>query len=99
MQLIHIARKLGIGEVVDDPAMLHHVVPVGDRSGKAEILLDQQDGKTLGLERADGAPDLLDDDRGQALGRLVEQQEPRAVCGTTRAIASICCSPPDSLVP
>src|SRR5207244_13208901 len=45
---------------------------------EAKILLDQQNGEGLRLERADGLADLLDDDRRETLGRLVEQQQPRA---------------------
>src|SRR4029077_9035432 len=43
-----------------------------------EILLDQENGESLRLEHSDRASDLLDDDRGQSFGRLVEQQQPRA---------------------
>src|SRR6266571_2417402 len=78
VKLFHVGVQLVIGEAVDDAAMLHDVVAVGDRRGEAEILLDQQDGKPLRFERPDGLADLLDDDRGEALGRLVEQEEPRA---------------------
>src|SRR2546421_11316877 len=58
--------------------MFHDVIAVRNRRGEAEILLDEQNGKTLFLQRPDGAADLLDDDRRQAFGRLVEQQEPRS---------------------
>ena len=78
MQLVHFCGELGIGEGVDDAAVLHDVVAVGDRRGEAEILLDQQNGEALALQLGDGAADLLDDDRREALGRLVEHQEARA---------------------
>ena len=55
--------------------MFHDVVPIGHRRGKVEILLDQQNGKALRFERTDGLADLLDDDRRQPFGRLVEQQQ------------------------
>src|SRR5690349_11960384 len=58
--------------------MLDDVVAIGKRCGEAEILFDEKDRKPLPFERADDAPDLLDDDRGEPLGRLVEQQEPGA---------------------
>src|SRR5580704_7095992 len=64
VQLLHIVCQLRIREVVHDTPMLHHVKAVGDGRGEAEILLDQQNGKALGLERADGVADLLNDDRG-----------------------------------
>src|ERR1700731_3633690 len=65
--------QLGIGELVRDLAVLHDVIAVRHGRGEAEVLLDQQNSKALGLERADGLADLLDDDRGETLGRLVEQ--------------------------
>src|SRR3984957_551313 len=78
VQLLHIVRQLRVREVVYDTPMFHHVIAVGNGRCEAEILLDQQNGKALGLERADGVADLLNNDRGEAFGRLVEQQEPRA---------------------
>src|SRR5262249_3517046 len=53
-------------------------VGVGNRRSEAKSLLDQEDGEALMLEHADGLADLLDDDRGKTLGRLVEEKEPRA---------------------
>src|SRR6516165_12369513 len=55
--------------------MFHHVVAVRNSRSEAKILLDQQNGETLLLERADGVADLLNDHRTQALGRLVEEHE------------------------
>ena len=54
------------------------VVAVRHRRGEAEILLDQQDREPFGLQAPDRGADLLDDDRGEALGRLVEKQQARA---------------------
>src|SRR5258706_15431380 len=45
--------------------------------GKAKILLDQEDGKPFSLEPRDGVADLLHDHRREALGRLVQKQQPR----------------------
>ena len=70
--------ELRVGDHVDDPALLDDIVPVGDGRGEAEVLLDQHDGEALPLQPGDGAADLLDDDRGEPLGRLVEQEELRA---------------------
>src|SRR6266702_4665583 len=69
--------QLGIGELVHDLSVLHDVIAVRDGRGEVKILLDQENGEALRLERADGLADLLDDDRRETLGRLVEQQEPR----------------------
>src|ERR1043166_3357183 len=78
VQLFDVRVQVGIDEPVDDPSVFHDVVAVRNGLGEAEILLDQEDGESFLLERVDGAADLLDDDRGEALGRLIEQEEPRA---------------------
>src|SRR6266568_6398274 len=64
--------QLGIGELVHDLSVLHDVIAVRDGRGEVKILLDQENGEALRLERADGLADLLDDDRRETLGRLVE---------------------------
>src|SRR5262249_21627163 len=76
VQLGHVGPERRVGNHVHHPAVLHHVVAVGDRGGEPEVLLHQQHSKSLVLESAQGGADLLDDDRRQALGRLVEEQEP-----------------------
>src|SRR5580692_11294659 len=58
--------------------MFHDVITIRHGSGEVEILFDQQDREALRLEGADGVPDLLDDNRRETLGGLVEQQKPRA---------------------
>src|SRR5579864_4905071 len=78
VQLAHVPVELRIRNHIDDPAMLHHVMPVGDGGSEAEVLLDQQDREALLLQRADRAADLLHDDRRKTLRRLVEQQQARA---------------------
>ena len=66
---------VGRGDHVDDAAVLHDVVAVGDGGGEMEVLLDQQDGEAAALELADDLADALHDHRRQPLGRLVEQQQ------------------------
>src|SRR5262249_26183114 len=73
VQLAEVSRQFGIAEAVDDPPVLDDVMAVGNRRGKPEILLDQENGKSLLLQGTDDITDLLDDDRRQPLGRLVEQ--------------------------
>src|SRR5208282_814965 len=75
VQLLHVPLELAVRNHVDDAAVLHEIVPVGNRRAEAKILLDQQHGKAKLLELAHRLADLLHDDRGQALGRLIEQQE------------------------
>src|SRR3954465_4861365 len=75
VQLVHVRIELRVRDHVDDLAVLHHIMAVGDSRGKAEILLDQQDGEAFRLQAADGVPDLLDDHGGEAFGRLIQQEE------------------------
>src|SRR5947209_655608 len=79
MQLRHVGVELRVVNHVDDPAVLHHVVTVGDGRREMEILLDQQDGEALRLQPRDGAPDLLHDDGREAFGRLVQHQQAREI--------------------
>src|SRR5258705_3481079 len=76
VKLVEVGLELGIGEPIDDATVLYVVIAVGDRRSEAKILLDQEYGEALLLEQANGLADLLNDDRRQTLGRLVEEQEP-----------------------
>src|SRR5215470_15028342 len=78
VQLVDVGLELRVGQLVDDAALFHHVVAIRNRGGKAKVLLDQQNGEALLLEGAERAADLLNDDRREPLGRLVEQEQPRA---------------------
>src|SRR5580700_8777207 len=78
VQLAEAGREPRVLDHVHHPAPLHHVVAVGHRSREAEVLLDQQDREALCFQATHRRPDLLHDDRGQTLGRLVQQQEPGA---------------------
>src|SRR5262245_32023300 len=78
VQLVEIGLELRIREGVDNAPMLHDVVAIRDGRCPAKVLLDQQDREALLLERLYGLPDLLNDDGGKPLGRLVEQQQPGA---------------------
>src|SRR5262245_17282203 len=74
VQLVDICVQFGIGELVDDTPMFHHVVAVRNGGGETEILFHQQNGKALLLERANGLSNLLDNDRGKPFRRLIKQQ-------------------------
>jgi hypothetical protein len=75
VQLVDIGVELVVLDHVDHLALLDDIVPIGHRRREAEVLLDQDNRVALLLELADGRADLVDDHRGQALRRLVEQQE------------------------
>src|SRR5580700_6129542 len=63
---------------IDDSAAVHDGEMVAEFAGKVEILLDQNDGDLAERTQiGDGAADILDDRRLDALGRLVEQEQPR----------------------
>ena len=85
-------------KIVDDAAVLHDVVAVGDSGGEMEILLDQKNGEALRLSvpmvwricwMMTGAKPSVGSSSSNS----------RAPVRRMRAIASICCSPPESLVP
>src|SRR5882724_10476862 len=78
VKLVHIGLQLRIGEAIDDLAMLDDVVAVRHGCGEPEVLLDQKDGEPFILETFDGLADLLDDDRRETFGRLVQHQKSRA---------------------
>src|SRR5712692_2328155 len=63
--------------MVHDLSLAHHVDAVGDAQRERHVLLDEQDAQALALETDEHAPDLADDNRGQALGGLGEQKEAR----------------------
>src|SRR6185437_16631584 len=73
LQPLGLPSEVGVCDHVDDAAVLNDVVPVGDGRGKSKILFNQQDREPFRLQRPQDHADLLDDDRRQALGRLVEQ--------------------------
>ena len=67
------ALQLGVRDLVDHAAVLHHVVAVGNGRGEAEVLLDEQNGEATSLELRNRGPDLLDDNGRQPLGGFVQQ--------------------------
>ena len=60
-----------------ESALFQHVGAVGDQLGEMHVLLGQQDRVPLRLQLEDGVRHLLDDDRRDAFGRLVEQHQQR----------------------
>ena len=80
----------------DDAPLLQDVGARGDVERHRDVLLDQQHGHALGIDPPDDLEELQHDDRREAERRLVEQQQPRAAI-SARAIATICCWPPESV--
>ena len=58
-------------------ALAHDVHVIHELERQRGVLLDQQDRQALLLELADRLPHALDDDRGEAFGRLVHDQAVR----------------------
>src|SRR5258707_3238290 len=75
VQLADIRLERVVGDHVDDLPVLDHIMAVRQRRGKAKVLLHQEDGEALLLQRADQGADLLHHDRGQSPGPLVPPQE------------------------
>src|SRR6185437_5530204 len=78
VKFLHVGLQLGVGKTVHDLAVLDDIEPVRNGRSDTEILFDQENGEAFGLQSGDGLADLLDDHRGEPLGRLVEHQEPGA---------------------
>ena len=58
-------------------AYREHIAAVGDFGGKCHVLFHQQDTHAALTQRADGAHDLLDHQRRQPGGRLIQNQQLR----------------------
>src|SRR5215510_3318716 len=70
-----IGAELGGGGVMAHGALLHDVDASGGVERQRDVLLDQQDGDAVAVERVDDLLDLRDHPRHQPLGRLVEQDD------------------------
>src|SRR5215510_13046036 len=70
-------RERRRGAVPDHPATLDQVMAIGDANQRVDILVDHQDRQALRLEPGEALPDLSADERRQAFGRLVENEQPR----------------------
>jgi hypothetical protein len=92
-----LAHGLGT-ERLDDVAVVDDGDAVGESHCGGNVLLHDQNGLAGLRQRAAGGEEIAHDDRGEALERFVEQQD-LGSRASARAIASICCSPPERSVP
>ena len=69
--------ELGHGAVPLQLALLQHIGAVADEFGEMDVLLGQEHREAFLLELDDGVGHLLDDDRRDAFGGLVEQHQQR----------------------
>src|SRR3989304_5734421 len=67
--------ELGRGARADDLAFLEEIAVVGEGQGLPGILLHQEHRRPLAVDRLDHLEDLLDQERREAEGGLVEQEE------------------------
>src|SRR5947208_7209341 len=70
------ARLAGAAGEGDAAGVQDHYF-VGELEGEPDVLLDEQDRLAFGLQAGDGAADLGDDERREALGGLVHQEHAR----------------------
>src|SRR3989454_11370952 len=69
--------KLGRGPGPHHAALFQHIVYVRDAGQRLHVLVDDENRQPFGLQPLDRAVDLGAHQRRQALGRLVEDQQPR----------------------
>src|SRR2546430_9227900 len=81
-----IATQRGTRSATCDSSNLQHVAAIGDGERRGRILLDQQDGDVVLLQRHYNAQYLLDDQRSETHRWLVEKQHPwaRHECAANR---------------
>src|SRR5215813_3497790 len=58
-------------------AALDNVMPVTDSGEIPDVLVDYQDRLPARFQHGQAVPDFLADQRGQPLGRLIQNQQPR----------------------
>src|SRR5262245_19246243 len=71
----HVLGEIGHAAVPLQLSLLEHVGAVADELGEMDVLLGEQDRQAFLLELDDRVRHLLDDDRRDALGGLVEHDE------------------------
>ena len=73
-----VSKHLVRGPLRLDLAETHDISAIGDGKAFPGILLDQENGETIGLQTADHLEHLIDDNRSKTERRLIEQQHFRA---------------------
>src|SRR5437879_5689456 len=77
-QLVFVRGDLRISERLDDRALREEIVAVRHRHGESQILLDEEHRQTVALRLEQDVAELLNEDRRETLGRLVQQDDRRA---------------------
>ena len=74
--------------------LIQHIGTIGNIERQFHVLLDQENRGSLRLHGTKQFEHLIDQHRHDAFGRLIEHDQIGLEI-IARAIASICCSPPD----
>ena len=95
-----VGQQLAAGAAQAHPAVGQHVAPIGKPQRVEGVLLDQEDGDRPPRGRSGGSPRrsaARSAVRARATARRAAAARGRLI--SARAMASICCSPPDSVPP
>src|SRR5262249_44825362 len=74
MEQIGACTQLAGRQVSHDLALDQYHAAGGGPQDRSDLAIDEERGDSVPAERSDDAPDLLSDERGEPLGRFVEQQ-------------------------
>src|SRR2546427_1231726 len=77
VSVLHVlaGAQLGRGPAPDHAPLLEHVVVIGQPRERLDVFVDEQHRQSARLEPLQAPPDLGADERRQAFGRLVEDQQ------------------------
>ena len=92
MEVAELATRARVGDL----ALHEHDRVVGDRERVVHVLLDDQQRRPAVADRLERAVHLVDDDRREPKRQLVGDEQ-AGLLTSTRASASMRCSPPDSV--
>src|SRR5882762_11427814 len=75
--LLHVGVRgeLGRGAAPHHAPLLEHVVAIGDSAERPYVLVDDQEREPLRFQLRDRAIDFMADERREALGRFVENEQ------------------------
>ncbi len=100
LQQLRIGEELGAARPAHDPAAVENDGAIGDGEHLPRLLFDDHRGDAfLAPDAAKRREDLLDDERRQTLPAARRAGSRAGLSMSARPIASICCSPPDRVVP
>ncbi len=100
MNLTWVSTEIGRIDLMNDLSTLEHQTTIRQIKRNVDYLLYKHNSESL---RGSKPPycfyHFLDNDGRETFGRFVQQEQPTDLPIRARAIASICCSPPESWLP